>query len=59
MVKVNNTENPADFSFCKEMFEKFGARRLIGWANTLRVLESDGICRLDCFRWFQILAHVF
>ena len=30
MVKVNNTENPADFSFCKETFEKFGERRLIG-----------------------------
>ena len=30
MVKVNNTENPADFSFCKEMFGEFGERQLIG-----------------------------
>lgn len=29
MVKVNNTENSADLSYCKEMFEKFGERRLI------------------------------
>ena len=46
MEKVNNTENSADFSFCKEMLEKFGERRLIVrgeyFARSGEVMEYAG-----------------
>ena len=44
--KVIYMENPADFSFCKEMFEKLGERRLIGrgeyFARSGEVMEYAG-----------------
>ena len=43
---VCNTVTPVDFSSCKEIFEKFGERRLIGrgeyFARPGEVLEYAG-----------------
>ena len=45
-VIVNNTVKPVDFSLCKEIFEKFGERRLIGrgeyFARSGEVMEYAG-----------------
>ena len=45
-VIVNNTVKPFDFSLCKDMFEKFGDRRLIGrgeyFARSGEVMDYAG-----------------
>lgn len=45
-VIVNNTVKPVDFSFCKEVFDKLGERRLIGrgeyFVRSGEVLEYAG-----------------
>ena len=46
MVKVNNMELPVHFSLCKEIFERFGERRLISrsvyFARSGEVMDYAG-----------------
>ncbi|MDE6553371.1 MAG: cyclic nucleotide-binding domain-containing protein [Muribaculaceae bacterium] len=46
MVKANNKNKPIDFSLCKEVFKKFGERRLISrgeyFACSSEVMEYAG-----------------